>query len=365
MFFTLCFAASLAAQNGITGNPDWQFRFSASPGIIIAHRSTINHLVKGYPLIYGLELSKPTSGNKLWHRENNLPDVGLSLQFLDFRNREQLGYAIAAAPFIDIPLNEKLKASRLIFRLSFGVAYMTNPFDPLTNHKNNAISGKYNAFVQFKWFWHLYLNKNLRLEPGFNFTHSSNARANVPNLGLNMVSAGIGLNFRSRNKTAAPAVEKIDSNTRNPSRNEVVFVATTGFTRRNHNGEMLPCNMLSVCYQRNVRNTHKFSAGIDCFYDKNYQVDYFNKYNVYPGGADQLRMSFRLGYSYNTGRISFPIEVGYYFFQKYVPDASVVSRLGIRYYSKSGLVAHFGLRTHYAVAYNFEYGLGYRYFFGK
>ncbi len=340
-------------------------RVSFSPGITLAHRSTINHLVKGFPQIYGLELSKPTLGNKLWHLENNLPDVGLSFQFLDFRNREQLGYAIATAPFIDIPLNQKVKASRLVFRLSFGVAYMTNPFDPITNHKNNAISGRFNAFVQFKWFWHLYLNKNLRMEPGFNFTHSSNARANVPNLGLNMISMGLGLNFRTSSKTPAPAPQQPDSNTRNRTRNELMLVASTGFTRRIHNGEMLPCNMLSLSYQRNVRNTHKFSAGLDCFYDANYQIDYYNKFNTYPQGMQQLRMSVRLGYSYNAGRISFPVELGYYVYQTYVPDATIVSRLGIRYYSKSGLVAHFGLRTHYAVAYNFEYGLGYRYFIGK
>jgi hypothetical protein len=39
-----------------------------------------------------------------------------------------------------------------------------------------------------------------------------------------------------------------------------------------------------------------------------------------------------------------------------------VSRIGVRYYSKSGLIAHFGLRTHFAVAYDFEYGLGYRFY---
>ena len=54
--------------------------------------------------------------------------------------------------------------------------------------------------------------------------------------------------------------------------------------------------------------------------------------------------------------------MGYYAFQKAKPDGYVVSRIGVRYYSKSGVVAHFGLRTHFAVAYNFEYGLGYRFY---
>ena len=69
-----------------------------------------------------------------------------------------------------------------------------------------------------------------------------------------------------------------------------------------------------------------------------------------------------LCYSYNLGRVSFPFETGYYFYQKSKPDGDIVSRIGIKYYSRSGIVASIGLRTHFAVAYNFEYGIGYRLF---
>jgi hypothetical protein len=120
--------------------------------------------------------------------------------------------------------------------------------------------------------------------------------------------------------------------------------------------------VVSVAYQRNVRNTHKFSAGLDFFYDENYFTDYENKFSTQPQGFNKMRVSARLGYSYNVGRISFPIEVGYYAFQKTNPDGNIVSRIGVRYYSASGIIAHFGLRTHFAVAYNFEYGLGYRFY---
>ena len=58
--------------------------------------------------------------------------------------------------------------------------------------------------------------------------------------------------------------------------------------------------------------------------------------------------------------MSFPFEVGYYIFQRSATDGLLVNRLGVRYYMANGLVAHFGLRTHIAVAYNFEFGLGYR-----
>jgi hypothetical protein len=161
-FFSLLLGASVFAQNGITGNPDWQIKPAISPGFVLVHRISIGHLVKGYPTNYELNISKPTMGNKLWHLENNKPDIGISLQCLDFKNPRQLGYGLTVAPYIEIPLNEKEKKSRLVLRLCFGATYITKRFDIKTNHKNIAIGSHVNAFVQFKGFWQFKLTKLLR-----------------------------------------------------------------------------------------------------------------------------------------------------------------------------------------------------------
>jgi hypothetical protein len=361
IFLLACHGFILPAQNGIVGNPDWQIKPAINHGFILVHRTSIGHLVEGYPNIYELNISKPTLGNKLWHLENNKPDLGITVQCLDFLNREQLGYALTIAPYIEIPLNEKEKKSRLILRLCWGATYLTKKFDIDINHKNIAIGSHVNAYVQFKWFWHLRLSKQLRLEPGFAFTHASNGRAKNPNLGLNVVSLNLGLNYLIPSKSK-PQVLQLDSNTKVRSRNEIFLFAAYGFNQREIVSQQLNAFVVSAAYQRNVRNTHKFSVGIDVFYDENYQLDYQQDFKKKPQGIDQLRMSARLGYAYNVGRVSFPIEMGYYFLQKAQPDGFVVSRIGVRYFTRCGLVAHFGLRTHFAVAYNFEYGLGYRFY---
>ena len=353
--------------NGLCGQRDslrysgWQIKPVINAGFVLVHRISIGHLVKGYPINYELNLSKATLGNKLWHLENNKPDVGLSLQCLDFKNPSKLGYALTAAPFVEIPLNVKERASRMILRLCFGATYITKSFDIKDNHKNIAIGSHVNAFVQFKWFWQLQVSKNFRFEPGFAFTHASNGKAKNPNLGLNVVSLNFGLNYSIPSKYK-PQVTRIDSTTKVKSKNEVLTFAALGINQRGIAEKQLRTFVFSLVFQRNVRNTHKFSAGLDFYYDENYFIDFENKYFKNPEGVDKLRISTRLGYSYNVGRISFPIEIGYYAFQKVNPDGPVVSRIGVRYYSACGLIGHFGLRTHFAVAYTFEYGLGYRFF---
>jgi len=359
----LCrFVTSVDAQNGVTGNPDWQIKPVINQGFILVHRISIGHLVKGYPTNYELNISKPTRGDKLWHLENNKPDIGISLQCLDFKNPSQLGYAYTIAPYVELPLNVKERNSRLILRLCFGATYITKAFDIHNNHKNIAIGSHVNAFVQFKWFWQFQLSKKLRFEPGFTFTHASNGKAKNPNLGLNVVSLNFGLNILIPSKKEKPAITKIDSSTKAKSKNEIMTFAAIGFNQRSIATKGLKCYVVSATYQRNVRNTHKFSAGLDFFYDDNYQFDFKNKMERSPQGIESIRMSARLGYSYNVGRVSFPVEIGYYAFQKVNPDGNIVSRIGVRYYDKSGIIAHFGLRTHFAVAYDFEYGLGYRFY---
>ena len=311
ILLSLCFKG----QNGITGNPDWQIKPVINQGFILVHRVSIGHLVKGYPTIYELNVSKPTAGNKLWHVENNRPDLGISFQCIDFKNPAQMGYAYTIAPFMEIPLNVKEKRSRVILRLCWGATYISKIFDIKTNPKNIAIGSHVNAYVQFRGFWQLRLSKNLRFEPGLTFTHASNGKSRNPNLGLNVVSLNAGLNYLIPAKNRLP-VMNIDSSARTRTKNEFLAFAAIGFNQRSIATPELNSYVVSIAYQRNVRNTHKFSAGLDFFYDENYFTDYENVFAKQPEGIEKMRVSARLGYSYNVGRISFPVELGYYIFEK-------------------------------------------------
>ena len=358
--FLIFICSCIKAQNGITDNPEWFIKPVINYGFILEHRSTLGHLVKGYPVMYELDFGKPTLGDKIWHCENNTPDVGFSFIVLDYKNPKQLGYSFSLAPFADIPLNKKNKRSRVIMRLSWGVAYLDKSFDVKTNPKNIAIGSHFNSFVQFKWFWHLQINKNLRFEPGFAFSHARNARTSVPNLGLNLVSLNAGLNYIIPSSKKLP-VDKIDSACKVKSKNEILVYAAAGYNQREVASDFYYCGLLSAEYHRNLRNTHKFGFGVDVFVDQNYLQDQLVEFKESAKGMDNFRIAAKICYSYNVGRVSFPIDVGYYVHQKISPDGNIVSRIGMKYYHPNGFVGSIGLRTHFAVAYDFEYGIGYRF----
>ena len=335
---------------------NWAIKPVYGRGYVMVHRLSIGHLVKGFPSNYEINVCKKTIGNRAWQVENNRPEIGLTLQCLDFANPTQLGYALTLAPFVEIPFREKEKSGRMVMRVCWGATYITKPFDILSNHKNIAIGSHVNSFVQFRWFWQFKLSNRLQFEPGFSFTHASNGRAKNPNLGLNVMSVNGGLRYQL-STASTPYTGDVLQETK--SRYQVHLACAYGFNRRGINTDMLKSFMLSTSVVRNIKNAHSFSAGLDVLYDQSYQIDIREHLGRDAEGMETVRIAARLGYAYNIGRVSLPIEIGAYAYQKINPDAILVSRLGVRYFDKSGLIVSFGLRTHYAVAYTFEYGLGY------
>jgi hypothetical protein len=362
--FLIVTRTTVLAQSGLGSDPNWYIKPYLSASAIIQHRSSMGNLIKGYPITYELNVVKKSLGDKLWQIENNLPDYGLNFSVIDYANHKELGFGIILAPFVEIPLNEKIRARRLFLRLCWGGAYMTKYFDIRENQKNGAIGSALNAYVQFKWFWRMKLNTNMDIEPGLMFSHVSNGRAQSPNLGLNIFGAGVALNFRATNKPL-PQVDKIDDKTKAPSKHELTVLNSYGV----NDGEIMGVKYLTACmsfgYNYNKRNTHKFGVGFDVFYEQNYVKD-LGVANVQIDNAFQkLRYGPKIGYSYNVGCISLPIEMGIYLNQPIQPDGNFYNKIGVRYIGPKGLMLGFGLRTHFAVAYCFDYGIGYRLPLGK
>lgn len=360
IFISVGLSFYLRAQSEMTGSKNFYLKIAPTQGFILEHRSTIGNLVKGYITGIGVDFVKPTYGNKKWHKENNMPEVGLTFNFINFANPAQLGYCYSLAPFIDIPLNKNQKQTRLYMRICWGASYVTKHFDINTNHKNIAIGSGLNTYVQWKWFWHLNLNKQLRLEPGFSFAHTSNGRAAVPNLGLNVVSLNLGITYKIKNETVHRTLT--DSSSLWKTKHEILIWDAIGFNEHEPpNGPKYFANTLGVNYYYNKSNKHKFGAGFDISYDTQ------NKYHLETSGhpsngwTDLLQLGPKLCYAYNIGRVSLPIEMGYYAISKPKEDGPIFHRIGIRYFCENGLMFNFTLKSHWAVASHFDYGIGYRF----
>lgn len=330
-------------------------------GFIMQHRNSVGHLVKGHIVGAELDWAMPTKGNKLWHYENNFPEAGVALHAYNLANNEQLGQLIALAPYYDIPLNAKEKRSRLYMRLSAGVSYSDKKFDPIDNHKNNMVSTTINAFVNFKWHYHFNLSEKLRLDAGFNFAHASNGKFKAPNLGVNIFTANAGLTYKlMRYKTKLNP--DIDSSSKAKSKNELYGIAAFGFNETEPpGGPKFLAQSYILGYNRNVRNTHKFGGGLDVFYCQSVIQNVFDTDSVrYKDKSKYIQVGVRGSYAYNIGKLTLPVEFGYYVRSIFKGDGNFYHRIGARYHLNNNIILSFSLKTHWAVAHYIEYGVGYR-----
>lgn len=324
----------------------------------------MGNVLKGNVTMGEINLVKPSDGSKMWQLENNKPDYGIAFTVIDYGNPEVLGQSYSLAPFVEIPFSEKEKASRLIMRISYGIAYVTKKFDLITNHKNGVIGSNWNGFVQLRWQWNFNLTKKLRIEPGVTFSHASNGRGKVPNLGLNVLTLNLGVTYKLSDTKSE--ITKIDSSTKAPSRHEALIWYSFGYDEKgNPNGPKYNAHTFSVNYYYNKKNTGKFGVGCDIYYEEIYLKD-LQENNIPPNTVfDMVRFGPKISYCYNIGRVSLPIEFGVYAGAKLNPDGLFFHRVGVRYTTKYGIMFAFGLKSHFAVAYHFDYGIGYRIPFKK
>lgn len=319
----------------------------------------MGELVNGFISGYEVNFVKPASGSRLWHYENNFLERGVGFTLFNLDNPKQLGNVYAAYCFFDLPLKTKETPFRLYMRLCPGLAYTPVYFNATENHKNNVVSRPLNAYINFKWFYRWNLSPRWRMEGGLNFSHASNGRSRVPNLGINMVTLNAGLVYKFLASQKTP-VTRVDSSSKRVSKNELLAWAAIGFNQVDVLGKVFVAQNYSANYYHNIRNTHKFGGGIEVTY---------NPANLYTLKADSVKLSsnfqntqfgVKITYAYNVGRLSLPVEMGYNLYSKFTSDGAFFHRVGMRYYFKNNFVATLTLKSHWAVASFFEFGAGYR-----
>ena len=333
-------------------------------GYIMQHRNSMGHLIKGH--IYGAELnlSVPSYGRNGYEQENNFPEKGAGFYWFNLANPDQLGHLFAIAPHYEIPLHHSVKKSRSYLRLSLGLGYVTKYFHPIDNHQNNVMSTPLNGFVNIKWLMKYDVSKRFRIDYGISLSHASNGKTSVPNLGINVGTLNLALVLKHLpKKTQAINFDHyIDSSSFKKSNHELFFNASYGYTAIYPVGTG---NFLSQTYMlgyyRNVRNTHKFGGGLDIFYNPANKILVFNEDSLTISSGENVQLGFKLGWAYNIGNISLPLEMGCYVKSFYKGDGIFYQRVGVRYYFKNDLFVSMTLKSHWARADFFEYGIGYRF----
>jgi hypothetical protein len=356
----LVFSACLCAQDAVQHRKNFILSAQGHFGYAISHHGNMAHLIKGH--IGGGELNYifRTCGAKCWQPVYKYPEFGLSGVFMYLGNPSQLGNLFAVYPYTNLRLNKECRKFNLALRLGFGLAYITKPFDRITNHQNNAIGSHYNGFVNVRLSGSCMLSKAWRMDMGVGLMHASNGAMRTPNLGLNMatVNLGVGYVFGDKNlqmhcDSPMPPLLK---------RWHTTAIAVAGMKELEHPGgsKYLAYGlMLNSYWSKNYKN--RFGGGIEMNYSNASRRQLLNDSVSVVRTIDVLQGGAKLGYVFQLDRLSFPIEFGAYFYKSEGNDDLFFHRIGLRYIVNRHLVANLTLLTHWAKADYFEWGVGYEF----
>jgi len=327
-------------------------------GFIIAHHPEMQYLTRGHIQIGELSFTRPTHGEQYWNQLFKFPEPGVSLFVFDLGNPQNLGNLYAICPFIDFPFTAGMH-TRICLRAGAGMSYLEKPFDPITNYKDVAIGSHFNGFVNFRLTVKQQLTKRLRADVGVSFSHTSNGAFKVPNLGLNMPTLCAGLGYTIN---PCPQPRKIDSI---PKCDRKYFFGVTvagAISQINPaGGHYFPGGMISGDIYKQYSLKNLWNLGLICFYN---EANYQERWRSTPSVIRQqyLQPGVKAGYTLCVGKISMPIEIGYYFYDFVAGEpVPMFEHIGLRYQINDYLLIGTELKTYFARAEFFEWGLTYRF----
>lgn len=360
--FSLLFAAPLTAQND--GTVGYYMGVRTGYGFLWAHRPTMSHLVNKHIAAFEISLWKTTNQTKCWHVPYKNPQTGASLTVIPLGD-ERLGTAIGLYPYVMFPVCGVEKKLNLNIQLGWGAGWLTNKFDPVENHQNNAIGSHLNTVILIRGTVKYECSDQLLFEAGVGLTHFSNGAASMPNLGINIPMIEAGLHFRIAKATEvcdeaeAARVMRTDSLVDDRHWHFTAVVAAGANDIGVPGGNRFGHANLQMTYMRNTARKHRFGGGIDIMYSQG--VRHNMVYNDDPTTPLQAtQVGVKGSYELVLGRFYMPFEMGVYAISKYKEAGMIYNRIAARYLVTDHLVLNVSLKTHIARAEYWEMGIGWR-----
>ena len=332
-------------------------------GNIIKHSKKINHVPT--ELTQGFEVSyfKRTLGEKPWHRPLNYPEVGGSFGYFHFGENPIFGDAYSFLAFSKFYL-VRSKVVNLYTRIGGGFGFLTKHYDFVTNPTNNIVSSTVNIAVQVRIGMDWKITKYLQLGTAFSFNHFSNAAANLPNYGINVMTGTIGLKVYPQPRDAHYDCHK----TKDFKKNEFIWKYSLGIQEiYGFNGPKFPVHVGTLCYARYTSPANKLYAGLSFEYFRS--IHDWLTYNEIPTkhGAtfESSIASVVLGDEIVLGRIGMFYGGGIYLWKSYATPSPFYFKVGANvYFAQMGKRKGFkffggtNVKSHTSVAQYWEFSLG-------
>lgn len=349
-------ASPLFGQDSLRSPGTWSIGVNVHTGFLIAHRPALVYLQKGHSHTFEFTAYRSVKGDRDWHGWFNYPMLGFGFRSIATGNREELGQVYGAFAQLLFPLR---KSHRLAFnvRMGLGLGYVEKPFDIRENYKNVAIGSSWNGAVNAGLQARLFCGKRLQLSGGLDAVHFSNGSAFQPNLGINIVGVNAGLVWFVGPELSYPprVVQKKEAR---QEFSTALHVAIKDLVP--DDGPRYGVLIWNATYLREAGHKSVWGGGLDYFLDGS--LPHRPETDSVPGSfmAEASRIGLFGAYGLRMGRWDGLFQTGFYPYSGVKEDGLIYNRLAFRYFVKPTVYLCVNLKSHFARADYFEWGIGYR-----
>lgn len=326
--FVLLIVSSIGtlAQSGLPSMNELSFDAKYCAGAIYKHTKKVHIDPPAWSQEFELSISHRTYGKRQWERINNCPIPSLNFCYSQFG--DDLGNAISVYPGIEWAVLRREKFN-WNFKVGGGIGYATKRWTR-TDTLNNYLGSHLNNFTTIQTNVSIPLSKKTELQAGGRMSHMSNGAFRIPNFGINLFTAYLGLNYypgkiqkRTFEKAAKPSHRKFNIGLRSS-----IAWAEHGTP----DGALHNIYNQSLFVSTPLLRKHNFFAGVDIAYDKRALSSY--KYTMQSGKLSEAATASTafIGAELLYGRMGIPFQFGVYLKNLRNQDAVWYQKFGFHYY---------------------------------
>jgi len=356
-FFLLTLQSALAQTADSTFFHSLSVGWRVHYGTLTGDEAKLQYVEDRHTFLGEVDIMSQTTGSRSWQEPSNFPRIGLALIYGQSGASVYVGHLAAILPFIDFHLYSSREAVTNL-RIGVGPAWVQKTFNAETNYQNLVIGSHLNACLS------IMLTEEIRLFPrgwldlGFSFTHISNGSFTLPNLGLNTPALTAGLRYglfpeqKRRQRPMAPAKKKI---------NYYFYSFVAGKQSLPLESAVYLVNVFNLEAMKDFSRTGRFGGGINMTLDRANSIEVPNsRVFAWDRSLSHWQAAIYGQYEYVVGDLSFPLQVGYYLYNKY-PINSIYQTYGVKYRFAPRWTAAFALKAHLGNGDFIQWGLGYKF----
>lgn len=358
--FFLCSFFSFSQENKTSSS---SFDVNYFKGNIALHNDDILHLIKGHPEGAIISWNKKTFGHSDWEQRFNYPDYGISFSYQDLKNSELgLNYAFYGH------YNFYFLNRNIMLRIGQGLAFTSNPYDKVENHKNIAFGSKFmsSTYVMLNYKKERIID-GFGLQAGLSLIHYSNANVKAPNTSINSITLNVGVTYSLDDEVPEYLNTITKEKFTEPIKYNFVFRSGINESDIIDSGRF-PFYIFSAYADKRINRKSALQVGTEIFFSNFlkelilFQSVAFpeNNENHVSRDTDYKRVGIFAGHELFVNNFSVVTQVGYYVYYPFDFVDRTYLRIGLKRYFNDRWFAALTLKSHGAKAEAVEFGVGIR-----